>query len=93
MVMVGTALLLAIERSVLCEGDGCILFGCFGFEYGACLLVVFADDDGCVGLDDACLLVGNLGQCVAQESYVVKADVGDDCEVGRDDIGTVESSA
>ena len=44
-------------------------------------------------LDDASLLMGNFCQGVAEEPYMVEADVSDDREVGRDDIGAVESSA
>ena len=44
-------------------------------------------------LDDAGFLAGNLFQRVAQELYVVKADVGDDAHQRLDDVGAVESAA
>ena len=37
-------------------------------------------------------VIGNLAECIAQESHVVKADIGDYREVGADDVGTVETA-
>ena len=36
--------------------------------------------------------MGNLGQGIAEEAHVVEADVSDDCEVGADDVGAVETA-
>ena len=44
-------------------------------------------------LDDAGLLGGNLLQRVAEELRVVKADIGDDAQQRRDDVGAVETAA
>ena len=49
--------------------------------------------DGDVRLDDACLFRGYLGECVAKELGVVETYVGDDAEVGGDDVGAVEPSS
>ena len=52
-----------------------------------------ADDDRYARLDDAGFFAGYFGERVAQELYMVKADVGDDAKVGRDDVRAVQPSA
>ena len=44
-------------------------------------------------LDDACFLGSYLREGVAEELLVVEADIGNDREVGHDDIGAVEATA
>lgn len=43
--------------------------------------------------DDTGFFGSNLCQRIAQKLYVVEADVGDDAQVGLDDVGTVQSSS
>ena len=62
-------------------------------EDGARLGHGLAYDDRHVGLDDARLLVGYLGERVAEKLRVVHGDIRDDRELGRDDVRAVEASA
>ena len=50
------------------------------------------DHDRAAGLDDACLLAGDVGQRRPGELGVVEADVGDHRHLGVDDIGGVPSA-
>ena len=43
-----------------------------------------------IGLDDAPFLVGDLGQCVAQQLGVVEAQAGDDRYQRRQDVGGIQ---
>lgn len=62
-------------------------------EDGARLGHGLAYDDRHVGLDDARLLVGYLGERVAEKLRVVHGDIRDDRELGRDDVRAVEAAA
>gem|GEM_PF-4770510 len=53
----------------------------------------FANDDWCVFFDDTGFLSGNLCQCITEKLYVVKTDVGNETEVGMNNIGAVQASA
>lgn len=73
--------------------DGCLQFGGTlhkdrtGFGMG------LPYHDGDVRLDDAGLFGGYLGEGVAEELGVVEPDVGNDAEVGGDDVGAVKPPA
>ena len=71
---------------------GIFLLGFFlenrlGFRSG------FSDNNRYARLDDACLFGSNLGQSVAQELYMVEADVGDDTQIRTDDVGAVQTAS
>ena len=78
---------------LLGETDGRMHFRRLGQEDGPCLGRSLANDHRRALFDDARLLARNLRQRVAQELYVVEADVGDDAQVGPDDVGAVQPSA
>ena len=71
--------------------------GAFPHELGkedrTCLRCGLSDDNRDAWLDDAGFLCGDLVQCIAQELHVVHADVGDDAELGDDDVGAVQATA
>ena len=48
------------------------------------------DDNGLSVLDDPRLFQSDFFKCVAQELLVLKTDVGDDAQVGLNDVGAVE---
>ena len=71
---------------------GVVALGLF-LEYRTRLGRCLTDDYGNTALDDAGFLCGYLCQGVAQELGMVKADIGDDRQHGRDDVSAVQSSA
>ena len=52
-----------------------------------------ADHHGDAGFDNAGLLAGDQRQRIAQQVLVVVADVGDDAQQRRDDVGAVQPAA
>ena len=57
------------------------------------MAVGLADDYRHAVLDDAGLLACNEGKRVAEELLVVERDVGDDAEVGADDVGAIQTAS
>ena len=79
--------------TVLGEEDRALARVRLRLEDGARLGHGLAYDDRHVGLDDARLLVGYLGERVAEKLRVVHGDIRDDRELGRDDVRAVEAAA
>lgn len=79
--------------AVFGKDDRSMKFLCTSFKNRACLRQVFSNDYRCVRLDDASFFSSDFSKGVAEKLGVVHADVGDDGEYGRDDVGTVESTA
>ena len=75
------------------KGEWGVLAGGLLFEDGCGFGLVFADDDGNLMFDDAGLFGSDRGQGIAQQVHMVVADIGDDREIGGDDIGAVEAAA
>ncbi len=50
-------------------------------------------DERAVRAEDAGFLAGDVGDGGAEVVHVVERDVGDDAELGRDDVGGVEAAA
>ena len=56
-------------------------------------LCALAEQQGNASLGDTCLLSGDLSQGIAQELGMVEADIGDNAEQRRDDVGTIQPTA
>ena len=56
------------------------------------MTVGLANNYGHALFDNTCFLSSYLSQRIAQELLVVEADVGDDCKVGRDNIGAIKAT-
>ncbi len=76
------------------EDNGCVYRLCL-IPKNLCHFVVapFTDNHRDARFDDSRFFGGDLGQCVAQILHVVVSDVGDDAEVGGDDVGAVEPAS
>lgn len=75
------------------EGEGGVGLAGFLLEDGCCCWVELANDGGDVWFDDACFFGGDELEGIAEDVHMVVADVGNDGEVGGDDIGAIKASS
>lgn len=75
-----------------CKIDRSAYFSGFVDEYLCNFGLVLADDDRSVGFDNSSFFVRDFGKSSSEKVGVVDADISDDAEFGRDDVGAVEAT-